>query len=639
MKYQSLFSPLKLNSIMLRNRIMASPMDVVNHRMVSADYVGGISLSDKALGGSSIVYIAYVDGDDIKTGVFSKYNRERTREQVYIIKQAGAKAGVEVPFHGPKVENGYVLGPTTGLRYDGAKMRAMTQADMRHFAERTGVYCKKLKEFGFDTILLHFGHDSLCSQFLSPYFNTRDDEYGGSLENRARFPREAIIRIREIVGPDYPLQVRLSRELMVPESYKPEEMLDFIKSIENYVDMVNISTGMDAYGGTYNKYIASIHSTTPSLFPHMYSLEFAERVKKTCDVLVSVVGAVEDPKEAENAIEQGKIDAVMIGRQLVADPFWPKKAQHGKDEDIVPCLRCNNCFHYTTEHKNVVCSVNPRFRRENRVPLKLDKGTVSKKVVIIGGGPAGMKAAITAKARGHNVIVLEKTSRLGGKINCSDFDSRKIDLRRYRDYLLGQVAKSEVETRLGTTATPQLVKGLKPDVIVIAVGAEPIVPVIRGIDSHNVVNVMDIYKDRIKVEGKAVIIGGGSVGCELAMELVNNAEKVTLIEAGPELASNGNLSYKLALDYYMRQYQNIDVRKDSRCEEISDGQILVCTKSGEQMRMEADIVITAVGFRPNRNVIESFYGITPETYIVGDCERVGTVCEATNYAYFIGANL
>ena len=637
--HQSLFTPLKFNSIILRNRIMASPMDVVRHRMISADYIGGISLADKSLGGASIVYIAYVDGDDPKEGVFSKYNREITREQIYILKQAGAKAGVEVPFHGPRAGNGYVFGPMSELRYDGAKMKAMTTADMKAFTEGVGRYCKDLIDFGFDTILLHFGHDSLCSQFLSPYFNRRDDEYGGPFENRARFPIEALRRIREYVGPDVPLQVRLSRELMVPESYPPQEMLSFIKSIEKYVDMVNISTGMDAYGGTYNHYIANIHSTTPSLFPHMYSLAFAEKVKQECNVLVSIVGAVMDPDEAEEAIQQGKIDAVMLGRQLVADPFWANKVKNDQNEDIVPCIRCNNCFHYTTEHKNVVCSVNPRFRRENRVPLELKRSDDPKTVLVIGGGPAGMKTALTAKERGHNVILMEKSNKLGGKINSSDYDARKIDLRRYRDYLLTQIEKSRVDVQLNVETTPEQVRDLMPDALVIAVGAEPIVPNIKGIQSENVLNVMDIYEKQMEVAGKVAIIGGGTVGCELALELADKVEKITIIEMGSELAAKGNLSYKLALDYFMKQYNNIDVLMNSRCEEISTGGISVLDKNKKTMNLQTNLVINATGFRPDRELVQSFYGIVPDTFIVGDCENVGTVCEATNHAYFIGANL
>ncbi|MBG0771170.1 MAG: FAD-dependent oxidoreductase, partial [Anaerolineaceae bacterium] len=585
--HQQLLTPLKFNSLMMSNRIMASPMDIVNHRMISTDYIGGISLSDKSLGGAAIVYIAYVDGDDPKTGVFSKYNCEKTREQIYIIKQAGSKAGVEVPFHGPTAGNGHVFGPISGLRYDGAKMTEMSPADMKTFTERLGIYCQALKDFGFDTILLHFGHDSLCSQFLSPFFNQRNDDYGGSLENRMRFPKEVIHRIREYVGPDYPLQVRVSRELMVPESYPPQEMLSFIKSIENDVDMVNISTGMDMYGGTYNRYIGNIHSTTPSLFPHMYSLDFAETVKKECRVLVSIVGAVLDPDEAEEALEQGKIDAVMLGRQLVADPFWPKKVINNECDDIVPCIRCNNCFHYTTEHRNVVCSVNPRFRRENRVPLDLNPAEKVKKVVVIGGGPAGMKAALTASERGHKVVLIEKTNRLGGKINSSDYDSRKVDLRRYRNYLLTQIEKSNVDVRLNTVATPDQVRSLGPDVIVIAVGAEPMVPRIEGINSSNVVNVMDIYDKQTEVAGEVTIIGGGTVGCELALEIADKVNKVTIIEMGSELATNGNLSYKLALDYFMKQYRNIDVLLNSRCQEISNGGVSIVDKNKMSKRIQS----------------------------------------------------
>ena len=192
---------------------------------------------------------------------------------------------------------------------------------------------------------------------------------------------------------------------------------------------------------------------------------------------------------------------------------------------------------------------------------------------------------------------------------------------------------------MNTEATPEQVKSLKPDAIVIAVGAESIVPRIKGINSGNVFNVMDIYEHQMEVTGEVAIIGGGTVGCELALEIADKAEEVSIIEMGPELAVNGNLSYKLALDYFMKQYRNIDVLLNSRCEEITEGSISIVDKNQMRKSIQSTMVILATGFRPDRALVQSFYNIVSDTYIVGDCERVGTVCEATNYAYFIGTNL
>lgn len=639
MKFENLFSPLKFNSIMLKNRIMAAPMGVVNaDAMISSTYYGSLSALDKSLGGVGVIYIG-ADEDSEIDGIFAKYNRERTREIIYLLKQAGAKAGAEVTLYGRKLANGHFNGPVSGIRFDGAKMKEMSREDMNIFINRVGRHCKNIKEFGFDTILLCFGADSLCSQFLSPVFNKRDDEYGGSLENRIRFPKEALIAIREYVGPDYPLQLQIDRDLMVPEAYDPEDVLFFAEAVKDYVDMINICTGMDTYGGTYNNYIGNIHAVTTPHFPHMYGIEFAERVKKACKIPVSLVGGVVDPTEADNAINEGRIDAVMIGRQLVADPYWPKKAQSGKEDDIVPCLRCGNCFHFTTDHKNVVCSVNPRFRRENRVPVKLTKADTCKRVVVVGGGPAGCKAAVTACERGHEVILLEKSDRLGGLINTSDYDSMKADLQRYRDYIVRQVNKNDIEVRYNVDADRAYIESLKPDAIIIAVGADPIMPNIKGIDSKKVYNVMDVYNNNMRLSGNVVIIGGGTVGCELAIEAADSTDQVTVVEMDDKLAKNGNTSYRLSLDYFMNKHSNINTMTRNRCVEIKENTVCLEGRLSGSTELRADYIIIAVGFTPKRGLVESFYGITPDTFEVGDCERVGTVCEATNYAYFVAANL
>jgi thioredoxin reductase len=403
--------------------------------------------------------------------------------------------------------------------------------------------------------------------------------------------------------------------------------------------MINICTGMDTYGGTYNNYIGNIHAVTTAHFPHMYGIEFAARVKEACQVPVSLVGGVLDPQEAEDAISSGKIDAVLVGRQLVADPYWPNKAQNGQDDDIIPCIRCGNCFHFTTQHKNVVCSVNPRFRRENRVPVKLEKAEKSLKVVVVGGGPAGCKAAVTASERGHQVILLEKDDKLGGLINTSDYGPLKQDLRRYRDYIVHQVEKHDIEVRTNVEADRAYVEDLNPDALIIAVGADPVMPNIKGIDSKIVHHALDVYNEKMKLDGKVVIIGGGTVGCELAIEVAEDVDQVTIVEAEEKLALNANSTNRLSIEYFINKHSNINSMVRNKCVEITDQKVTLEGRLSGKTELEADHVIIAIGFKPRRALVESLYGITPDTFEAGDCERVGSVCEATNYSYFLAANL
>ncbi len=639
MKYNYLFKPLKVNNLMLSNRIIASPMGIVSSEgMISSTNYGGLSLYDKSLGGAGLI-VVNGDNDDPKNGMFSKYQREVTREMISVVKQGGAKIAAEVSCNGKKRADGYCYGPITGLRFDGAKMKEMSIEDMNAYKKRLASHCKNVKDFGFDMIFLCFSCDSLCSQFISPYFNTRTDEYGGSLENRVRFPVEMVTEIRKAVGKDYPLQIQVSKSLNCPETYKQEDILYFLKKIENEIDMVNITNGMDTYGGTYNNYIPNVHSVTTGLFPHLYGIDFAEKVKKAISKPVSLVGAVSDPKEADDAIKDGKLDAVQIGRQLVADPFMPKKARENRDEDIVPCIRCLNCFCYTTEHNNVVCSVNPRFKRENRVPLEISEAKYKKKVAIIGGGPAGCKAAITAYDRGHEVVLIEKNNKLGGQINCSEYSVLKQDLKRYRDYLANQVNKRGIDLRLNTVATPELIESLNVDALIIAVGSIANVPPIQGIENKSVKKIMDIYNEKKELTGNVVIIGAGQSGCELAIEASNTCESVTLIEGRHEIAGNSNMGYKISLNLFIKDKNNINVMTDTNCLEIKDNCVIVDNKYQGRKELKADTVIIATGFKPNMIEKEKFYGIVPETYEVGDCEKVATVCEATNFAYFIASNI
>lgn len=646
-RFQALFTPLKMNSVMLRNRVLTSPMGVPKASIISSTNYGGVSIMDRSRGGAAVVTVNYkaLAGIADYNDPFEKYARDPSREALSVLRQGGALSNIQLFFH-PEIphvnenpDRGATMMPSDCIDFRGKQARAMTKEEIRGKIDELVRDAVAAKNFGFDMVMLHFGHDSLTSLFLSPVWNRRTDEYGGSLENRIRITKEAAHAVRQAVGPNYPVMVRVSRSLWVPESYEEDDMIALLKAIADDIDMVNVSYSMDCYGGTIDKYDANVHMSTINFEPHGTNVAFSARVKREIpNLLVCPIGAIMTPEEAEEIIASGKADAVMLGRAMVADPFWVRKAMEDRPEDIVPCLRCGQCYHISTEHYNTVCSVNPRFRRENRVPLVLDKAPVQKKVVIIGGGPAGCRAALTACERGHQVILLERDAQLGGQINVSDYDDYKLDLRRYRDYLRHQVAKADIDVRCGVEATPDYVRELAPDSIIIAVGAEPVESRIAG--SEHAVQALQVYPKLEEIHGKRiVVIGGGTIGSELSLELAERGNEVTVVELGDTLAAKGNWLYRLSLYQHMAACDSLHKCTESAVEQIDKDSVTICGKDGTKRTLPSDLTILAIGMKPRRELAHSFYGITPDTYMIGDCCNVAKVIEATNDGYFAAVSL
>lgn len=627
--FDYLFSPIKINGMISKNRIIAAPVNE--------------TFEEKALGGAGIVIAGHAIVEYGKSSyasptepdIFTKYEYEKTVSRIRRIHQAGAKASIEI-FHGGRYARAidYAIGPNDEIREDGFEVKAMTEEMMEHTLECYANTAKNAKDLGFDMIFMHFGHGWLPAQFLSPLFNKRNDEYGGCFENRIKFPKRILETVRKAVGPDFPIDMRISAYEWVEGSIDFEEVKEFIKIVEPLIDTVQISAGLDI------NHEGNVHMATTNFEEHMPNVHWAQAVKQEVSIPVSVVGAVLSPQEADDLIAQGKVDMVAFGRAFIADPYWPKKALEGHPEDIRPCLRCLQCYHIATNRRNVGCSVNPRYTNEAFVPLEPQMASSKKKVVIIGGGPAGMQAAIVASKRGHEVILFEERNELGGQLIHVAKEYYKEDVNRYLKYLKTQINNCHIEIHLNEIATREKVSKLHPDSIIIAIGASETFPPIKGLDEDYVMVGTQAIDDEEKLGENIVIIGGGTIGAEIGLEQsLIRGKNVTIIEMGTELAPQGNMLYKIALNQKIKQTSTLNIMLESVCEKVEHHQVFVKDKNQEMHKIEADNIIVCTGLRPKRDIAEQFYGITPDVAMIGDCIKPRKIMEAVFEGYTIAMNL
>ncbi|MGB4661036.1 MAG: FAD-dependent oxidoreductase [Mobilitalea sp.] len=629
MKYPNLFSPININGMIVRNRIVSTPM--------------GHNFEDKSLGGPGIIIAGSVITEPGKSSwasaeepyAFSKYEVEKTRQRILIAQRAGAKVSIEIGHAGQygRVKE-YAKGPTGFIREDGVEVKEMTEEMMEetlYWFEQTAF---DAKDIGFDMIFMHFGHGWLAAQFLSPLFNKRTDLYGGSIENRARFPKMILERVRKAVGPNFPIDMRISATEWLEGGIEFEDVLTFIKMVEPLIDTVQISCGLDL------EHEANVHMATTNFAEHMPNVRYAKIVKENVNIPVSVIGAIMNPDEAEKLIADGIVDMVALGRPLAADPEWPKKAREDRPEDIIPCIRCLQCYHISTNRRNVGCSVNPRYTNENWIPVKVEKAEVKKKVVIIGAGPAGLKAALIADERGHEVILIEKNNFIGGVLHYVAMEYYKEDIKAYLKYLEVQLKKSNIKLYLNTEASADTIREIMPDAVIVAVGSNAITPPITGVSKSNVINFYMALEHEDQVGQEVVIIGGGTIGAELGLELASLKNRnVTIIEMTGEIAAQGNMLYRIALRQKIEKADTLNIMTKTVCKEIREDGVIVELEDAVEQFIKADTIIIAAGLRPNKAVAESFYGIIPETFIIGDCKKPRKIMEATLEGYSIAANL
>lgn len=615
--FDSLFQPICINGMMLKNRIVAAPT--------------GDIFEEKALGGAALVIAghaivepgrsSFASGDE--PWPFEKYQREATHERVMAIHRGGARASIEI-FHGglhARVRD-YAKGPCSYVRDDGVEVRGMDEPMMEETLDWYTRTCQGAVKSGFDAIFLHFGHGWLPAQFLSPLYNHRTDEYGGSLENRMRFPLRILDTVRKAVGPRFPVDMRISASEWVEGGIEFEDVLGFVREAQRYVDAIQVSSGIDI-----NKF-ANVHTVSTNLELETPNLGWAREVKKAVDVPVGVVGGVLTPEVADRIIARGDVDLVALGRPLTADPYWPAKAAAGHAEDIAPCLRCSNCYHIATDHWNVGCSVNPRYHHESFVPKDPGKAPVSKRVLVVGAGPGGLKAAITAADRGHRVTLVERNGELGGMLRYIALEPHKVEVARLLDHLRVQVSKRDIDVRLGTTATRELVQDLAPDALCLALGATERRPPVKGIDNPRVMTGTEAIERHDGLSGRIVVLGGGSVGCEVALGLAESGCEVTVVEMQNSLATNANSLYREALRQKFALHDNLRALVGCACQEVGDDTVTCATSDGRQVELPYDHMVVSTGLAPRANEAQDLYGIVRNTVSIGDCVRPSSIMNA-----------
>ncbi len=523
-----------------------------------------------------------------------------------------------------------VIVPTRVMGVLGELPHELTEEEI---AERVGWFAsaaRRAREAGFDGAEIHGAHQYLVAAFLSSATNQRKDKYGGSVENKARFLVEILQAVREEVGPDFPVWVRLNaREWGVENGITIEETKQVVPlAVEAGAQAIHVS----GYGAGSYITTAPISDTPGFLVP------LAEEVKKLANVPVIAVGRL-DLELGERVLEEGKADLIAIGRRLMADPDLPNKVAEGRLDEVIPCIGCMECIErlaFDERGEGVTCVVNPTMGKERAYQIK-PAGKV-KNVVIVGGGPAGMQAAIVAARRGHRVTLFERDAKLGGQLNIAALPPFKDDIFPWINYLASQVEKAGVEVKLNTDATAEIVAEGNPDAVVIATGGTPAMPDIPGIDKPNVVTAQDVLSGKAKAGQRVVIIGGGMVGCETGHYLAKQGKTVTVIEILKRMANDMFPMTRRRLMDGLRS-KKVTLLTSVTCEGVREDSIRVTTAEGKKETIQADTVIIAVGYKANTRLYKALEGKVPEIHCIGNSSQPRRILEAIDEGYRTGLAL
>ena len=650
--YPHLFEPITIRNITFRNRIFSTP------NCCFGENSGNVAFfENKSKGGAAVVtlsesavspkYDVQDPGFGMSLARRGDSNKARLGDITLAIKAFGAVPSIELNHHGMYArpdKNGGInpIGPVGFIRErDGVEVLPMDEAMIEETIEDYAVSAAFAKRCGFDMVMVHLGHGWLPAQFLSPRTNTRTDRWGGSLENRARFSVEICKRIKERCGDNFIIEARISGDEFTENGMHVKDACEFAEIIQDYVDIINVSCG-----------IHDDRSTVGQMFPMSgfveagCHVEMAAEIKRHVHIPVSLISGINTPELAEKILAEGKVDIIGMGRALICDPEFPNKARHGHPEDIVHCMRCNYCIADLAfdplpwgQNKQFGCAANPRIARDLMI-ARMAEPKASRNVVVVGGGPAGLNAAITAAQRGHKVTLLEKSDALGGNLKIMECEPKKHDMVLYRDYLVRQLEKNGVEVRLNTPATKELIQSMKADAVICAVGSNIMIPPVKGIDRDKVLTFMDAFYRPDTLGKDVIIVGGGIVACEAALCLADHdpERKIHLIEMRNVLCDPNYVHHYNTMIPVLDKHPQIDYRVSTRCIAATDTSVTV-VKDGVEETLNTESVVFATGLTPNKKLVEELRDSALDFYPVGDCVEATRIKDATRTGYFAAMNI
>ncbi len=515
--YPLLFSPLSLNGLELPNRVVLPAMHLnytpdgrVSDQLVSF-------YAERSRGGAGLIIV----GGCVISPLAGGFNMISIKEDADLeglarlareVHRGGARIGAQL-YHAGAYAHRILIGnqqavsaSTHTSRFTREEARELSREEIAQVQDQFAQAARRAREAGFDMVEILGSAGYLISQFLSPLINRRSDEYGGSLENRMRFGLEVIAKVRRAVGPEFCLGIRLAGNDFVPGSHTNQEAARFARACQEAgVDLINVT------GGWHETKVPQITAEVP---PAGFSY-LARGIKQAVEVPVCASNLIHTPEAAEALLARGDGDLVCLGRPFIADPAFARKAAAGQARLIAPCVSCNQgCFDAIFDLKPIACLVNPRAGREARVPEEPEPAARPGTVVVVGGGPAGCQAALSAARRGHRVILLEQEEHLGGQPAWYHRPTGKPDFGALGPYFAASLARAGVEVRLGTRADADLVAGLEPRTVILATGSRPATPPLPGVESPRVVQAWDILQGRRRPPGRGVVVGGGVVGIE-----------------------------------------------------------------------------------------------------------------------------